>query len=69
MQRLETNLRSIPHLAKNQRDVGHPRSVAGPESDNRAGWGDLQFLLSSCGTGLGIPSSHGRAKGRPFEAR
>ena len=23
----------IPHLAKNERDVGHPRSVAGPEID------------------------------------
>ena len=24
MQRLETDVRGIPHLAKNQRDVGHP---------------------------------------------
>ena len=24
MQRLKTDLRGIPHLAKNQRDVGHP---------------------------------------------
>jgi hypothetical protein len=44
MQRLKTDLRGIPHLAKNQRDVGHPASVAGPESDTRAGWSDLRFL-------------------------
>ena len=32
---LETNLRGIPHLAKNQRDVGHPASVGGPGPTNQ----------------------------------
>ncbi len=35
MRRVETGLRGIPHLAKNQRDVGHPSLVAGPESAQR----------------------------------
>jgi hypothetical protein len=30
-QRLEGEARSIPHLAKNERDMGHPTSVAGIE--------------------------------------
>src|ERR1700688_2232265 len=29
---IKVEIRGIPHLAKNERDVGHPRSVADPDT-------------------------------------
>src|SRR3984957_9587064 len=39
---LAVNIRGIPHLAKNERDMGHPSSVREPEADPSAsgGWSE-----------------------------
>ena len=64
VQNLETGFRGIPHLAKNQRDVGHPSFVAGPEmwlamapAACRRTWppamGHRRRTLHAAGTGRG----------------
>ena len=80
MQNLETDFRGIPHLAKNQRDVGHPSFVAGPETvlamapaACRGTWppamGHRWCTLHAAGTGRGpthcrVAHTHGRRRVR-----
>jgi hypothetical protein len=49
----------IPHLAKNERDVGHPGSVAGKHNES-VGWGfALLFRPMYAQANMGHPSREG----------